>query len=360
MQLALASLGVFLRLSVAVLALGSHATALGADSQQMKDYRAKVQAQTDEALAAIRAKDARRSNEEWARRNAGPDFDAYGTGDNRYSPSSGATRRMSRDAPPPPGTRWVAMAQQAWKEDRDEEAADYLQRASQAGNAGATRILGIVYETGLGVAKDADTAIGLYRKAAAMGDDDALLQLGRVYALGIGAVQDYAQSIDWYTKASRRASTRDQGDRALLHVRRLRELDLQIAAAETCEKTGNCGAPPKPVARPTAWTRVTTLNSVEYYADWASVSRQDGRVQISELMNYAAPQRTPQNVSYRSMKVRKEYDCQNNTVRWLSAEGFEGDMGRGGVTVAAGIELSPSTPAAGSAGEALQNSICGR
>jgi hypothetical protein len=367
MRSALASLEVGLRLSVAALALGLPLNTVRADSLTLQNTLDKIRSDTSAALSAQRAADTRRSSEEWARRNAGPDFDSYGSGDNRYTPSSSATGRMSREAPPPPGARWVAMAQQAWQENRDEDAAGFLQRASEAGNPGATRILGVLHEAGLGVVQDAAAAIGLYRRAVAMGDDEALLQLGRVYALGIGVAPDYAQSVDWYTKASRRASTREQADRALPYVRQLQDLELQVAAADRCEKAGNCGgastsAPvaPAAVAKPAAWTRVTTMDSVEYYIGWAHVSPRNGRVQTFELMNYSTPQRTPENAAYLSAKLSKEYDCQGNTVRWMSAEGYEAGMGRGGVTMTANTPLPLMTPQAGSAAEAVQNSVCGR
>ena len=204
----------------------------------------RIRSETQQALSAQGAADARRSGEEWRRRADGSDFSSYGAGsDNTYVPSSVATHSLSRSAPPPAGAEWIARAQQAWRAGRDTDAAEYLRRASEAGSAGATRLLGSVYAEGVGVPKNAGTALGLYRQAATMGDTEAQLHLGRAYALGLGTPVDLREALDWYTKASRRSSTREQGERGVAAVRELTRLDAQLAALERCEKTGVCDPP---------------------------------------------------------------------------------------------------------------------
>ena len=193
----------------------------------------RIQGETRQALSAQGA----------ARRRAdGIDF-SYGAGsDNIDAPSSLATRPLSRSAPPPAGAEWIGKAQEAWRGGRDDDAAEYLRRASQAGSAGATRALGSAYAVGVGVAQNAATAIGWYRQAATMGDTEALLLLGRAYALGLGAAVDLREALDWFTKASRRSSTRERGERGVAAVRELERLEVQLASLERCEKTGVCDA----------------------------------------------------------------------------------------------------------------------
>lgn len=325
-----------------------------------------------------------RSNEEWARQSFGPDFDSYGSGDNRYSPSSNSSRGMGRSAPPPPGAEWIVKAQQAWKQNRDGDAADYLRRASEAGSAGATRILGVSYEAGIGVPQDPAIAVRLYRKAASMGDDDALLQLGRTYALGVGVPVSYAQSIEWYTKASRRASTRDRGEEALATVRELESIDRRLAE-EKCKATGDCdgtrkpleaitataqGAPTSPppanAPAPTAlaaapsWTKIAANGGTEYYVDWSSLSRRDGLLQVVELWSFATPKTDASGKPISSVKSRREYDCRRDTARILQAQGFDGVLAQGDTVFTVSQPTAPTPPAPNSPASVLQVSVCAR
>ena len=70
------------------------------------------------------------------------------------------------------------------------------------GNAEAQAVLGKMYETGQGVAKnDAEAAIW-YRKAADQGDARAQYNLGIMYDFGQGVPQSSAEAAKWYSKAA--------------------------------------------------------------------------------------------------------------------------------------------------------------
>ena len=238
---------VVMRWTLAALALGSGFASGAADYssyQRATNSGNAIEANSKDKIERIHSETRQSlSTQGAARRRAdGLDF-AYGPEtDNIDAPSSLATRPMSRSAPPPAGAEWIAKAQQAWRGGRDTDAAEYLRRASQAGSAGATRALGSAYAEGIGLPQDAGTALGLYRQAATMGDTEALLLLGRAYALGLGAPVDLGEALDWYTKASRRASTRDRGERGVAAVHELARLETQLTAIERCEKTGVCQA----------------------------------------------------------------------------------------------------------------------
>jgi uncharacterized protein len=66
---------------------------------------------------------------------------------------------------------------------------------AELGDARAQHNLGVMYEKGLGVAKDNVQAVQWYRKAANQGFAQAQHNLGVMYAQGQGVAQDYAQAM---------------------------------------------------------------------------------------------------------------------------------------------------------------------
>ena len=63
--------------------------------------------------------------------------------------------------------------------------------------------LGMMYETGQGVARDVVQALAWYRRAAGWNNAQAQTMLGLTYALGIGAAPaDYAQALHWLRLAA--------------------------------------------------------------------------------------------------------------------------------------------------------------
>ena len=204
----------------------------------------RIHSDTQDKLDAMNAA---RAGGDWRHRmTLGGDYCFY---DNCYTPASLATVRMSRNAPPGAGAEWLVKAAQAWKADLDGDASTYLRRASEAGSAIGTRLLGAVYAEGIGVPKNEVQALALFRQAATMGDAEALLHLGRAYALGYGTPVDYPESLDWFTKASRRAATRAQGETGAEAVRLLERTEAQRAELERCAKAGTC-EPPTAAVKP--------------------------------------------------------------------------------------------------------------
>ena len=62
--------------------------------------------------------------------------------------------------------------------------------------------LGVMYNTGRGVAQDDKQAVAWYRKAAEQGDAMAQFNLGVMYNTGSGVAQDYKQSYAWFSSAA--------------------------------------------------------------------------------------------------------------------------------------------------------------
>ena len=69
-------------------------------------------------------------------------------------------------------------------------------------NADVQFNLGVMYQTGKGVAQDYKTAVKWYTLAAEQGNADAQTNLGLMYANGQGVAQDYKTAVKWYTLAA--------------------------------------------------------------------------------------------------------------------------------------------------------------
>ena len=82
-----------------------------------------------------------------------------------------------------------------------------FQKKAIAGNAEAQFVIGMMYETGLGVPKDAAKAFELFQKAAAQGNADAQFNLGWSYTNGKGVPKNEAKAVDWYQKAAAQGHT---------------------------------------------------------------------------------------------------------------------------------------------------------
>jgi len=89
----------------------------------------------------------------------------------------------------------------------DVEAAGWTLKAAQQGNLISQSNMGIYYFNGRGVAKDFSQAAYWNRKAAERGDSVAQLNLGFLYFNGQGVPKDLNQAKYWYQKAA------DQGNK---------------------------------------------------------------------------------------------------------------------------------------------------
>ena len=72
---------------------------------------------------------------------------------------------------------------------------------AEAGKRDAQFNLGLLYENGLGVPKDAAAAARWYLRAAEQDDREAQAYLAEMYANGLGIPRDDAEALRWYKRA---------------------------------------------------------------------------------------------------------------------------------------------------------------
>ncbi|WP_304335448.1 serine/threonine-protein kinase [Conchiformibius steedae] len=82
------------------------------------------------------------------------------------------------------------------------QAAKWYRQAAEQGLAAAQANLGVLYEQGKGVAQDYRAAARWYRQAAGQGDVDGQFNLGNLYYEGKGIKQDYQAAFEWYRQAA--------------------------------------------------------------------------------------------------------------------------------------------------------------
>ncbi len=85
------------------------------------------------------------------------------------------------------------------------------------GHTPSMRNLGLLYESGRGVAQNYAKAREWYEKAAAKGDAIAMSNLGGLYADGFGVAQDYAKAREWYEKAADKGNAIAMSNLGLLY-----------------------------------------------------------------------------------------------------------------------------------------------
>lgn len=74
--------------------------------------------------------------------------------------------------------------------------------AAEQGDAKAQATLGVMYEKGLGVSKNAKSAVKWIRKAASQGDPSGHCLLGRLYAIGYGVAKNENEALALFHKAA--------------------------------------------------------------------------------------------------------------------------------------------------------------
>ena len=74
--------------------------------------------------------------------------------------------------------------------------------AAQQGDGNAMFNLGIMYETGQGVEQSYERAFEYYEQAAHLGDVQAQYNSGNMYYNGQGVEKDIAQAREWWSKAA--------------------------------------------------------------------------------------------------------------------------------------------------------------
>ena len=96
----------------------------------------------------------------------------------------------------------------------DAEAAKWLHRAADQGDAPARFTLGVMYGEGRGVPQDFTEAAHWYRLAAEQGDAQAQYNLGLAFARGEGVTQDEILAHMWFNLAAARFPAIDTRNRA--------------------------------------------------------------------------------------------------------------------------------------------------
>jgi TPR repeat protein len=115
-------------------------------------------------------------------------------------------------------------------------AATWYRKAAEQGDAAAKSELadiqdrlGIMYELGVGVAKDHAEAAVWYRMAAEQGYADAQVNLGNMYVRGLGVPQDYVTAHMWLNLAAASGNKGAVKERDMLAARMT---PAQIAEAQ--------------------------------------------------------------------------------------------------------------------------------
>ncbi|MCC7410632.1 MAG: sel1 repeat family protein [Gammaproteobacteria bacterium] len=135
-----------------------------------------------------------------------------------------------------------------------ETAFSLWQPRAAAGDPVAQNYLGIHYQLGLGVDRDATAAARWYRRAAVAGNADAQRNLGTLYQLGLGLPKDNQRAYGWYHFAA------DQGNRVaqayivamtgvltpnqIVQAREMIRLELQARAPAAARGGAQAGAAP--------------------------------------------------------------------------------------------------------------------
>ena len=111
---------------------------------------------------------------------------------------------------------------------------DYKTIQAAAGGAEGMFNLGVLYETGQGVAQDYAQARQWYEKAAAQGHAGAQNDLGGLYEFGHGVTRDYVWAYMWYHLAAAHPVGDEWRDQAAEHRDELAGLmtSAQIAEAK--------------------------------------------------------------------------------------------------------------------------------
>jgi TPR repeat protein len=91
--------------------------------------------------------------------------------------------------------------------------------AANEGHADSQFNVGLMYEQGIGVEKDAAKAIYWYGKSAAQGNSNAQYNLAVLYENGIGTTIDYAKANSWYREASAQGDALAIGNLGMLYIR---------------------------------------------------------------------------------------------------------------------------------------------
>ena len=96
---------------------------------------------------------------------------------------------------------------------------DDLKKAAVRGDATAQHNLGIMYDNGKIVARDAAKAVEWYEKAALQGVSQSQTNLGIMYAKGDGVPRDAAKAVEWWQKAAAQGHANGQYNLGVMYAK---------------------------------------------------------------------------------------------------------------------------------------------
>ncbi len=91
--------------------------------------------------------------------------------------------------------------------------------AAKAGHVYAQYNVGLMYEQGLGISKNAKEAVYWYKESAMQGNSAAQFNLGVCFENGFGTTVDFEKANEWYRKASVQGDGLAVGNLGMLYIR---------------------------------------------------------------------------------------------------------------------------------------------
>ncbi len=128
------------------------------------------------------------------------------------------------------------------------EAIKWYELAAEQGVVQAQYILGVTYHQGRGVPTDYPRAASWYRRAVEQGDGEAQNNLGAMYEAGVGLPPDYVNAHMWYSIAASRFQPGESNDKAITNRDSLAKkmTPTQIAEAQRLAREWAPKPEPKP------------------------------------------------------------------------------------------------------------------
>lgn len=133
-------------------------------------------------------------------------------------PEKKAVGQSKRHPLAPEDENALKAAESAFNTKDYSKALALLKPLAEQGNPRAQNGLGMIFDQGLGVAKNLVEAFDLYRKAAVQGYALAQFSLGDMYAKGEGVPKDSTTAASWYRKAAEQGLAFAQHNLALMYA----------------------------------------------------------------------------------------------------------------------------------------------
>jgi len=99
------------------------------------------------------------------------------------------------------------------------QAVNWFRKAADAGNPRGMTQLGIMYEQGKGVTKDANEAFRLFHKGAEAGNVRSMIEVGILYAHGKGVTENDIEAVSWFRKAADAGNARGMTQLGIMYAR---------------------------------------------------------------------------------------------------------------------------------------------